>query len=101
MSATELEGLSDAYQAGSSIREIPQHFKINRTTAHAHTKRLGLGRHHPRLSGGDLQAATEMYRSGRSLKAVGTHFGVAGDTVGLALRKAGVEIRPNGRAKVR
>jgi hypothetical protein len=60
-----------------------------------------LGPSYPRLSGGDLQAATEMYQTGRSLKAIGKHFGVAGDTVGLALRKAGVEIRPSGRAKFR
>lgn len=93
LSASELEEFSTIYQAGSSIREIAQYFKIHRTTVHAHVEALGLLHRDPRLTPADIKEAAEMYQSGKSLIAVAGHFGVAGDTVALALRKAGVEIR--------
>jgi hypothetical protein len=94
LTAGELEDFSTAYRAGSSIRELAQFFKINRTTVHAHVDTLGLPRRYPRLTRADVQEAVEMYQAGRSLITVAEHFGVAGDTVALALRRAGVEIRP-------
>ncbi len=42
LTARELEAFSTAYRAGSSIRELAQFFKINRTTVHAHVDTLGL-----------------------------------------------------------
>jgi transposase-like protein len=93
LTARELEEFSAAYRTGSSIRELAQYFKINRTTAHAHVEALGLPRRYPRLTPANVKEAAEMYQSGKSLMAVANHFGVAGDTVALALRKAGVEIR--------
>jgi len=93
LAARELEEFSTAYRTGSSIRELAQYFKINRTTVHAQVNALGLPRRYPRLTPADVKEAAEMYRSGKSLIAVANHFGVAGDTVALALRQSGVEIR--------
>jgi transposase-like protein len=93
LAAGELEAFSTAYRAGSSIRELAQFFKINRTTVHAHVDALGLPRRYPRLTPADVKEAAEMYQAGRSLIAIGGHFGVASDTVALALRRAGVAIR--------
>jgi hypothetical protein len=93
LTAGELEAFSTAYRAGSSIRELAQFFKINRTTVHAHVDSLGLPRRYPRLSPADVKDAAELYQAGRSLITIGRHFGVAGDTVALALRQAGVTIR--------
>jgi hypothetical protein len=94
LTAGELEAFSTAYRAGSSIRELAQFFKINRTTVHAHVNTLGLPRRYPRLTPADVKEAADLYQAGRSLIAIGRHFGVAGDTVALALRRAGVVIRP-------
>jgi hypothetical protein len=99
LTARELEEFSTAYRTGSSIRELAQYFKINRTTVHAHVDALGLPRRYPRLTRADVKEAAELYQSGKSLIVVAEHFGVAGDTVALALRRTGVEIRPrNGYA---
>jgi transposase-like protein len=93
LTAGELEAFSTAYRAGSSIRELAQFFKINRTTVHAHVDTLGLPRRYPRLAPTDVNEAAQLYQAGKSLIAIGRHLGVAGDTVALALRRAGVEIR--------
>jgi hypothetical protein len=93
LTAGELEEFSTAYRAGSSIRELAQFFKINRTTVHAHVDTLGLPRRYPRLTQAGVKEAAELYQAGKSLITIGRHFGVAGDTVALALRRAGVGIR--------
>lgn len=93
LTAGELEEFSTAHRTGSSIRDLAQYFEINRTTVHAHVDALGLPRRYPRLTSADVKEAAEIYRAGRSLAVIGEHFGVAGDTVALALRRAGVEIR--------
>ena len=90
LTAGELEAFSTAYRAGSSIRELAQFFKINRTTVHAHVDTLGLPRRYPRLTPGDVEKASELYEASKSLIAIGRHFGIAGATVALALRQAGV-----------
>jgi len=94
LTAGELEEFSTAYRAGSSIRELAQYFKINRTTVHAHVETLGLPRRYPRLTPANVKEAAEMYQSGKSLIKVAEHFGVTGDTVALALRKSGTVVRP-------
>jgi hypothetical protein len=93
LTAGELEEFSAAYRTESSIRELAQFFKINRTTVHAHVDTLGLPRRYPRLTPGDVEKASELYEASKSLIAIGRHFGIAGATVALALRQAGVATR--------
>jgi hypothetical protein len=76
LTAGELEAFSTAYRAGSSIRELAQFFKINRTTVHAHVDTLGLPRRYPRLTPADVKEAAKLYQAGKSLIAIGRHFDV-------------------------
>ena len=48
----------------------------------------------PKLSAKDVARAADLYRDGLSLAAIGHGFGVNASTVGKALRRADVQIRP-------
>ena len=71
-------------------------FNIHRTTVLAHLERNGVPRRRsgPKLSNEDVHEAAILYRDGLSLKAIGRRFLVAPDTIGKALRRVGVKIRP-------
>jgi transposase len=67
----------------------------------AHLDRNGVPRRQtaPKLSAKDVARAADLYRDGLSLAAIGHRFGVNASTVGKALRRVDVQIRPRrGRA---
>jgi hypothetical protein len=58
-----------------------------------HVREHGLPRRSPRLGPRQVEQAAQLYQTGQSLAKLSKHFGVATDTVALALRKAGVTLR--------
>jgi hypothetical protein len=88
-----LKSFAIAYRSGIAIRDLALEFKIHRATVFELVERLGLPRRIPILTSEEVGEATRLYQSGKSLLKVGDHFGVAADTVALALMKAGVVIR--------
>jgi transposase len=91
---TEVETFQTDYSAGISINELAERYQIHRETVFQQIDRLGLPRRYPRLRPTDVLAAVSMYQAGRSLAIIGAHFGVAPHTVGKALVKAGLTLRP-------
>jgi len=85
-----------AVEAGNSVLQLAARFNIHRTTVLAHLERNGVPRRRsgPKLSDEDVHQAVVLYRDGLSLKAIGVRFLVAPDTIGKALRRVGVKLRP-------
>jgi len=92
--ADQLETFKRNYQAGLPIKELADKYQINRATVYQHISRLRLPRRYPRVSPAQVAEAAGLYQSGWSLATLGDRFGVAQDTVALALTKAGVTLRP-------
>jgi len=93
---TDIERLIAAYAEGSSVLQLAARFNIHRTTVLAHLERNGVPRRRsgPKLRDEDVHEAAVLYRDELSLKAIGVRFLVAPDTIGKALRRVGVKIRP-------
>jgi DNA-binding CsgD family transcriptional regulator len=92
----DIERLIAAYAEGNSVLQLAARFNIHRTTVLAHLDRNGVLRRRsgPKLSDEDAYEAAILYRDGLSLKAIGVRFLVAPDTIGKAIRRMGVKIRP-------
>jgi hypothetical protein len=93
---TYIERLVAGHAEGSSVLQLAARFNIHRTTVLAHLQRNGIPRRRsgPKLNDGDAHEAAVLYRDGPSLKAIRVRFLVAPDTIGKALRRLGVRIRP-------
>jgi transposase-like protein len=90
----EVEQFKQDYRDGTPINELANRYRIDKATVHKRIVRLGLPRRKPCLSPAAVAESAAMNQSGRSLLAIGRHLGVAQGTVALALRKAGVSLRP-------
>ena len=92
----DIEKLITAYTNGNSVGRLVDCFKVNRTTVLAHLDRNGVPRRPtgPKLSDKHAAEAGDLCRDGLSLAAIGHRFGVTASTVGKALRRANVQIRP-------
>lgn len=83
-----------AYQAGATLKDLSTQFQIARTTIMAHLNRAGTPRRRPILGPEQVEQAARLYDEGCSLARLADRFHVEAGTVGSALRKAGVSIRP-------
>jgi hypothetical protein len=92
----DIARLIAAYAEGNSVLQLAVRFKVHRTTVLAHLERNGVPRRRmgPKLSDEDAYEAAVLYRDGLSLEVIGRRFLVAPDTIGKALRRVGVQIRP-------
>jgi transposase-like protein len=75
--------LGEAYQAGSTVRQLAGRLGINRTTVSEHLERLGIPRraNQRKLSNQLVAEAKQLYESGQSLAALGARFDVHSETV--------------------
>jgi hypothetical protein len=91
-----VERLIAAYEGGNSVAQPVARFNVNRTTVLAHLDRNSVPRRQtgPKLSAEDVARAAGLYRDGLSLAAIGQRLRVNASTVGKALRRAEVQIRP-------
>jgi hypothetical protein len=96
LTGAEVDQLVERYQAGATIRILVGEFKISRCTAMDHLERRGVPRRAcvAMLTEPDVAKAHQLYQSGLSLAQVGKHFGVHGETVRRAFKKAGLAVRP-------
>jgi hypothetical protein len=90
----KLEELIQGYVDGVLIDELAARFHVDQSTVQKHARRHGLPRRSPRLGSQQSEEAARLYLAGQSLTRLSKHFGVATDTVALALRRAGVTLWP-------
>jgi hypothetical protein len=90
----KVEELIQGYSDGVPVDELADRFSVDQSTVQKHARRPDLPRRSPRLGANQVKEAITLYTEGQSLLHLPTHFGVATDTVALALRRAGVTLRP-------
>jgi hypothetical protein len=89
----QVEELVAGYQAGSTVYQLAEQFRINRGTVSKLLEREGVPRRGRPLSPAQVEQASRLYATGLSLVSVGKQLGCDGSTVHLAFRKAGVRMR--------
>lgn len=92
----EVDALVAMYEAGATVREVAECFRVHHTTALAHLKRRSIPLRRRGLASTDVPEATALYRQGLTLLEVGRRFGVSQGAVRRALHSSGVTIRPRG-----
>jgi hypothetical protein len=96
----EIDELVAGYQAGATVYELAERFRMHRVTVSATLKRKGIALRAQPLSPTQVADATQFYHEGLSLLKVGERVGCGAECVRQALMKQGVEIRPrNGWAE--
>jgi len=90
----KVEELIQGYSDGVPVDELAGRFQVDQSTVQKHARRHDLPRRSPRLGPNQTEEAARLYLAGPSLAKLTKHFGVATDTVALALRRAGVTLRP-------
>ena len=94
LQAGELDGLAEAYLAGSTLSQLSDRFRKHRTTISTDLERRGVARRYRLVEGERLQQAIQGYQDGESVVSIGKELGVAGETVRKAFIRAGVKLRP-------
>jgi hypothetical protein len=99
--SVEVDALVEDYQAGATITQLVERFRISRTTVMAHLDRRGVQRRavEKQWDQKRLASAARRYADGSSLATIAAQFGLDPSTVANRFRRAGVPIRPR-RARV-
>ncbi|TDO92389.1 hypothetical protein C8D81_0143 [Enemella evansiae] len=97
LSAAQVDELVALYEAGATLVELGERFRVHRRTAAAHLVRRSVPIRRRGLAACDLAEAVELYVDGLTLMEVGLRFGVSQQAVRRALAAEGVPIRPGGR----
>ena len=96
----EIQELVAAYQAGATLQQLAERFRITPQTVSVRLKREGITPRWRRLTDADADEAVRLYAQGLSLARVGERLGFSADTVRLQLMKHGVKMRdPQGRER--
>jgi hypothetical protein len=81
------------YEAGATIDQLATQFQIHADTVTRHLKRAQVPRRYRPLTDDQVKTALELCAMGQSLAMVGEQLGCHGNTVRLALIRAGVARR--------
>lgn len=93
LDAEQTQKLIAGYQAGATVYELGDRFRINRRTVGKILTRNGVQTKHPGLTASQIDRATQLYTAGWSLAQVGERFGVTARTVQRRIRERGVMMR--------
>jgi hypothetical protein len=85
--------LIEGYQAGATVYELGEQFKISRQTVGKILKREGVKMRRRRLTTGQVDEAVQLYKTGWSLARIGERMGVDPTTVLNRLREREVKTR--------
>lgn len=96
LSASDIDKIVAAYQAGGSQVAIAAEFGIHRHTICALLEKEGVVRRATKslMSDDDVVRATQRYEAGDSLATIALDLDVSPNTVGRALKQSGVLMRP-------
>ena len=84
----------EGYERGVAVAQLAAGLQINQWTVGRYARLHRLPRRSPRLGPRQIEEAVSLYNEGNSLATLVKRCGVATDTVGKALRGAGVSLRP-------
>jgi predicted DNA-binding protein YlxM (UPF0122 family) len=89
----EVQELVAAYEAGATLRQLAERFRITKQTVSNRLKREGITPRWRKLTEADVDEAVRLYGQGLSLARVGDRLGVTDDAVRFQLIKRGVKMR--------
>ena len=98
LTSEQIAGLVTAYQVGSTVLELAESFSIHRTTVLRHLKYQQVPRRRFRLNQIDIEKAVHLYTLGKSCETIAFELRVGASTIRRDLKKAGVELRRQGRS---
>jgi hypothetical protein len=94
LSLAELDELLAQYQAGMTVKDLAHHYRLHRCTVSHILTRHNVTRRPKGIPPELLEDAIAAYQAGSSLATIGAKVAVNAMTVSVALRKAGIPIRP-------
>ncbi len=89
----EIKDLVARYQAGSTVYELADQFRIHRVTVSKLLERESIPRRYRVLDDAAIEQAVRLYQDAQSLAAIGHKLKVDPGTVRAGLLKAGVRMR--------
>ncbi|WP_432733135.1 hypothetical protein [Microbacterium sp. MM2322] len=84
----------ERYEAGEMSTDLATELGVAKTTILAILREANVVRRRQSLTPGQVADATLLYESGRSLSQVAEKMSLKQDTIRLALKAAGVKLRP-------
>ncbi|MFH5230817.1 hypothetical protein [Antrihabitans spumae] len=85
----------DKYRNGATANELADQFGLHRQTVSAHLRREDVALHsRVKMTPEIVAKATTLYAEGWSTVRIGEKLGLGPSTVGKALKRAGVRMRP-------
>jgi DNA-binding CsgD family transcriptional regulator len=100
LSERQLDELVAAYQAGSTVYDLAERFKIHRQTVSQHLHRLGVTMRNQGLDDHEVNQAAVLYRQGCSLARTAERYCVDPSTVWRTFQARGIRMRDtHGRAQ--
>jgi DNA-binding CsgD family transcriptional regulator len=94
LSPSQVAELIRAYQSGTTLNGLAEHFRIHRSTVLNHLNRANTPRRrYPALKPDEIDEAAHLYESGKSLREVGLSFDVHASTVRAALLRRRIKMR--------
>lgn len=95
LSPDEVAELVEAYRRGATERSLAERFRAHRHTISRHLQQAGIAKRPMTKMTEQLVArAQELYEAGWGTPKIGRELGVNASTVGKALKRAGVRMRP-------
>ena len=95
LTPAERAKLAEEYRFGVSALELARKYKTHRHTIAAHLKREGIAvRGQLKMTSELVNRAKTLYAEGQTPVTIGKQLGVEASTVGKALKRAGVRLRP-------
>lgn len=92
LSDQQVDELTAAYQAGDTVYDLAEHFKINRKTVSSVLHRAGV-QIRGRLTAEQVDQAVQLYASGQSLARIADKLDTTANTVRARLFERGVRTR--------
>jgi len=89
----EIDQLVAGYEAGATVYQLANDFRIHRATVSLLLERKRVPRRNRPLSPARIEQARVLYATGQSLAKVGSQLGCDANTVRLALVRVGVRMR--------
>ena len=81
------------YEAGASMHELSDRWRLHRTTVASHLRSVGIPLRRQGVPAEALDEATQLYANGWSCRMLAEHYECDNETVRQALRRAGVKLR--------
>jgi DNA-binding transcriptional ArsR family regulator len=91
--AEQVAALVVEYEAGATVYELAERFKVHRQTVSEHLHRQGVKMRRQGLNGPQIDEAAQLYGRGWPLARIARTYEVNPSTVWLALRGLGVRMR--------